>query len=142
MVYIRKHCQGRETDAKGSIVGAGVRWDEATNAYVKNDVAVSAQEYWQGIVNNNIGEEFIYDASFIKLRELSLGYEFPQSVLNKLKVVKGLNISLVGRNLWTIMKHTDNIDPESAYTSGNGQGLELNGYPSTRNFGFNVNLKF
>lgn len=134
--------KGRETDGKGSIVGTGVKWDASVRKYVKNDVAISAQEYWQGIANNSIGEEFIYDAGFIKLRELSLGYEFPQSLLSKWKVVKGLNVSLVGRNLWTIMKHTDNIDPESAYNNGNGQGLELNGYPATRNFGFNVNVKF
>ena len=55
---------------------------------------------------------------------------------------KGLSVSLVGRNLWTILKHTDNIDPESAYNNTNGQGLELNGYPATRNIGFNVNVKF
>ena len=138
----KKTLQGRENDGKGSIIGEGVRWDDATQKYVKNDVAVSAQEYWQGIANNNIGEEFIYDASFIKLRELSFGYTFPQSLLSKWKFIKELNVSLVGRNLWTIMKHTDNIDPESAYNNGNGQGLELNGYPATRSFGFNVNLKF
>ena len=65
-----------------------------------------------------------------------------RSILNKMKVVKGLSVSLVGRNLWTILKHTDNIDPESAYNNTNGQGLELNGYPATRNVGFNVNVKF
>ena len=89
-----------------------------------------------------IAEEFIYNASFLKLRELSLGYEFPKSVLNKMKVLKGLKVSLVGRNLWTIIKHTNNIDPESAYNNSNGQGLELNGYPATRSIGFNVNVKF
>ena len=114
--------------------------DEATGQ--PNAVAVRAQDYWTKITDLNIAEEFVYDAGFIKLRELSLGYEFPKSILSKLKVVKGLNISLVARNLWTIMKHTDNIDPESAYNNSNGQGLELNGYPYTRNVGFNVNLKF
>lgn len=124
------------------IIGNGVMLDEATGKYVPNTVKVSAQEYYQGIVNNNIAEEFIYNASYIKLRELSFGYTFPQSMLGKQKVVKGLSISLVGRNLWTILKHTDNIDPESAYNNSNGQGLELNGYPATRSFGFNVNVKF
>lgn len=132
--------QGRENDAKGGIIGQGVMLKDGQ--YVPNSVEVTAQEYWQGIANNNIAEEFIYDASFIKLRELSFGYNFPATLLNKLKVVKGLNISLVGRNLWTIMKHTDNIDPESAYNNSNGQGLELNGYPATRSVGFNVNVKF
>ncbi len=130
---------GRTADAPNqTYVFQGI--DEATGK--ANAIAVRASNYWGKITDNNIAEEFTYNASFIKLRELSLGYEFPASTLSKLKVVKGLNISLVARNIWTIMKHTDNIDPESAYNNSNGQGLELNGYPYTRNVGFNVNLKF
>lgn len=125
----------------GSVVGAGVMLD-GSGDYVPNTVAVDAQTYYSGISRNNIAEEFVYNANFLKLRELSLGYEFPQTMLTKLKVVKGLNVSLVGRNLWTIIKHTDNIDPEAAYNNSNGQGLELNGYPATRSVGFNVNVKF
>lgn len=125
----------------GSVVGAGVMLDGSGN-YVPNTVAVDAQTYYSGISRNNIAEEFVYNANFLKLRELSLGYEFSQTMLTKLKVVKGLNVSLVGRNLWTIIKHTDNIDPEAAYNNSNGQGLELNGYPATRSIGFNVNVKF
>lgn len=128
-------------DPNAIIVGQGVM-DDGNGNYVKNTIGVDAQTYYQGICNNNIGEEFVYDASFIKLREVTLGYEFPKSALEKLKVVKGLNVSLVGRNLWTLLKHTDNIDPESAYNNSNGQGLELNGYPATRSIGFNVNVKF
>ncbi|ERK38672.1 hypothetical protein HMPREF9135_1889 [Segatella baroniae F0067] len=71
-----------------------------------------------------------------------MGYTFPKSMLSKVSFIKGLSVSLVGRNLWTIMKHTPNIDPESAVNASNGQGLELNGYPTTRNIGFNVNVKF
>jgi hypothetical protein len=137
----KKTLEGRENNALGEITGKGVMPDNNGN-YVPNTVKLSAQEYWQGIVNNNIAEEFVYDASFIKLRELSLGYDIPQSILNKQNTIKGLNISFVARNLWTIMKHTDNIDPESAYNNSNGQGLELNGYPATRSVGFNVNVKF
>lgn len=129
------------SEPNATIVGVGVMEDSNGN-YVTNTVGVDAQSYYNGITNNNIAEEFIYDASFLKLRELSLGYEFPKTVLSRLKVVKGLNLSLVGRNLWTIIKHTDNIDPESAYNNSNGQGLELNGYPATRSIGFNVNVKF
>ena len=116
--------------------------DDGNGNYVPNTVGVDAQTYYQGITSNNIAEEFVYNASFLKLRELSIGYEFPKTLLGKIKAVKGLNVSLVGRNLWTIVKHTDNIDPESAYNNSNGQGLELNGYPATRSVGFNVNVKF
>lgn len=133
--------QGRGADGKGTMVGDGVMSD-GKGGYVKNTVAVSAQDYWQAITNQNIAEEFVYNASFIKLRELSIGYTLPQAWLNKQTLIKGVTLSLVGRNLWTILKHTDNIDPESAYNNGNAQGLELNGYPATRNVGFNVNVKF
>jgi TonB-linked SusC/RagA family outer membrane protein len=133
----KKTLQGRETSGDGTIIGNGVNEDGS-----KNTTAVTAEKYWQGITSNNIGEEFIYNASFIKLREVSLGYKFPQSILGKQRYIKELGVSLVGRNLWTVLKHTDNIDPESAYNNTNGQGLELNGYPATRNIGFNVNIKF
>jgi len=124
--------EGRE----GGIVGEGVN-----KAGEKNTVNADAQTYWQYIASQGISEEFVYSADFIKLRELSIGYTLPKSLLSKTPV-KSIHISLVGRNLWTIMKHTPNIDPESAYNNTNGQGLELNGYPVTRNIGFNLNVKF
>lgn len=125
--------EGRE----GGIIGVGVNEAGQTNT-----VVVDAQTYWQTVANDrSITEEFVYNANFLKLRELSVGYTFPASIL-KGKVVKSLSLSLVGRNLWTIIKHTPNIDPESAYNNTNGQGLELNGYPVTRSIGFNMNVKF
>ena len=137
----KKTLQGRETGGAGTITGNGVMQD-ANGTYVKNNVEITAQNYWMGLANNNIAEEFLYDASFIKLREVSLGYDFSKCIPGKQRFVKGLNVALVARNLWTILKHTDNIDPESAYNNTNGQGLELNGYPATRSIGFNVNVKF
>ena len=103
-----------------------------------------SEQYFQDISaggSDHIAEEFVYDASFIKWRAASLGYTFPPSLLRK-KFIKALTISLVGRNLATLMKHTPNIDPESNYTNTNGQGLELSGYPAVRSMGLNVNLKF
>lgn len=134
--------QGRESDpTKDKIVGNGVMLN-SEGKYVPNTVGVSAQDYWTGIVSNSIAEEFVYNASFLKLREVSLGYTLPKSIFANQNVVKSITLSLVARNLWTIVKHTDNIDPESAYNNSNAQGLELNGYPATRSFGFNVNVKF
>jgi hypothetical protein len=109
-----------------------------------NTVNVAAQKYWSDISaggSDHIAEEFVYDASFIKLRSVSLSYSLPVKVL-KGSFVKGVNISVVGRNLATIMKHVPNIDPESNLNSGNGQGLELSGFPAIRSMGVNVNLKF
>ena len=128
---------GRENDPTAKYVFAGI--DEETGS--ANQVAVDPQSYYQAIVSNNIAEEFTYKADFIKLRELSLGYTFPQKMLPT-KYIKGLSLAIVARNLWTIKKYTDNIDPETSINNTNGQGLELNGYPTTRNIGFNVNVKF
>lgn len=121
----------------GTLVAEGVNEDGS-----QNTTAVSSYDYFRSITNNNIAEEFVYSADFIKLRELSLSYSFPKKLLSSIGFVKGLTVSFVGRNLWTIMKHTPNIDPESAINATNAQGLELNCYPATRNLGFNVNVKF
>lgn len=93
-------------------------------------------------ISEHIGIVSTFKSDFIKLRQVSLGYNVPASALNKIKLIKGLNVSLVGRNLWIIMKKADNIDPESNYSSGNNQGLEYAGYPSVRSMGINLNAKF
>jgi hypothetical protein len=127
--------QGRE----GGYVGKGVN-----DAGAVNTVSVNAQTYFTDISAggaDHIAEEFVYDASFIKLRSLSLTYSLPESIL-KNSFIKGFNVSLVGRNLATLVKHTPNIDPESSLNNTNGQGLELSGYPAMRSIGLNVNVKF
>ena len=127
--------QGRAT---GGYVGNGVDLTGHTNTY-----QVNSQQYFQDVStgNDQIAEEFVYDASFIKLRSLSLGYSLPARVI-KGSVIKGVNFAFVARNLAILMKHVPNEDPEGNYGTGNGQGLELSGYPSTRSLGINVNVKF
>jgi hypothetical protein len=122
----------------GGYIGKGVLADGHPNT-----TAVNAQTYFQdlSVLGDQIAEEFVYDASFIKLRSLSLAYSFPHSIL-KSGFIKGVSISLVARNIATLMKHTPNIDPESNLNNTNGQGLELSGYPAVRSMGVNVNLKF
>ncbi|MDP4217484.1 MAG: SusC/RagA family TonB-linked outer membrane protein [Bacteroidota bacterium] len=127
--------QGRE----GGFVGTGV-----TDGGGANTTKVNAEQYWQDISaggSDHIAQEFVYDASFIKLRSLSLTYSLPEKSLGN-SFIKGLNVSLVGRNLATLVKHTPNIDPESSLNNTNGQGLELSGYPAVRSLGLNVNVKF
>ncbi len=126
--------QGRN----GGYIGKGVDLSGHTNA-----TSVNAQTYFQDLSTgaDQIAEEFVYDASFIKLRSVIIAYNFPASVL-KQSFIKGATISLTAHNVATLMKHTPNIDPESNYTNNNGQGLELSGYPLVRTTGVNVNLKF
>ncbi|WP_051254415.1 SusC/RagA family TonB-linked outer membrane protein [Arenibacter latericius] len=102
--------------------------------------ASGIRDYYEKIYND-IAEEFIYDAGFIKLREITLGYHIPSKILAKTFISKA-NVSLVGRNLWLIHSNVDNIDPESSYTSGNAQGLDFFAMPQSSSFGVNVNLTF
>ena len=102
--------------------------------------AENIEDYYQKIYSS-ISEEFIEDASFAKLREVVIGYSIPKSALGNLPV-DGVTLSFAARNLLVLWKKTDNIDPESTYTTGNGQGLEMFGVPVTRTYGLNLNVKF
>ncbi|ETN95259.1 hypothetical protein P278_09810 [Zhouia amylolytica AD3] len=92
-------------------------------------------------IYNNISEEFIYDSGFIKLREITLGFRIPKNVLDD-TFIENATLSFVARNLWLIHSSVDNVDPESSYNAGNGQGLEFFGLPQTKSFGFNLNVSF
>jgi TonB-linked SusC/RagA family outer membrane protein len=84
---------------------------------------------------------YIFDASYVKLREVSLSYALPTTLLGN-SFIRGVDISLVGRNLWIIHKNTPHFDPEFSFTSGNQQGIENSSYPTVRTFGVNVKLSF
>lgn len=105
----------------------------------QNENEVSVQDYYAEL--SGIAEYFVEDASFVKLRSLTLGYQLPQSITENLPF-SSASVSVVGRNLWLIHSKVDNVDPESTYNTSNGQGLEYFGVPQTRSFGLNVNLKF
>jgi len=98
------------------------------------------QRYW-GNLSSRAQENFIYDASFIKLRQVSLEYSLPAKILTKTPFAN-LAVSFVGRNLAILYKNIDNVDPESNYTDSNAQGMEYFGMPTTRTYGFNVRVVF
>jgi hypothetical protein len=83
-----------------------------------------------------------YDASYVKLREMILSYSIPGSVYARVKAIKGIELSLIGRNLWIIHKNLPYSDPEENLSAGNIQGYQSGAYPTTRTLGFNVRLKF
>ena len=85
---------------------------------------------------------FVYDASYVKLREASIGYSLPKSLLANTSFQE-VKISLVGRNLWIIHKNLPYADPETG--TGNGlasKGNSIGVLPTTRDLGVNVTLKF
>lgn len=99
-----------------------------------------ASNYWQQL-GERAEENFVYDASFIKLRQVTLGYIFPSKLFTKTPI-RSLMLSFVARNLAIIHKNVPNIDPESSYQSGNNQGLDYFGMPASRTYGFNLRATF
>jgi len=101
----------------------------------------SARNYYKGYLDHN-SEAQLFDASYIKLREVKLGYFLPKSILGNLPV-RDVFVSLVARNmaLWTNNIH---FDPETAMANTGGgmiPGFENLSLPSTKSYGFNINFK-
>lgn len=100
---------------------------------------VDAKDYYTAIGGRaGIGEFYMYDATAVRLRELSLGYTVPL----KWKGVRSLNVSLIGRNLFFIKREAP-FDPEISMSTDNGlQGVDVFGLPATRSLGINVKVAF
>jgi hypothetical protein len=123
-----------------SELSGGARWDAWFADGTPNTAYMSPQNY--EYARPNFAEFVIYDASFVKLRELSLGYNFPAELLSSIPI-KSARLSLIGQNLWTLHKNTpQGVDPEASSNSGNGQGIENGALPPYAIYGFNVRLTF
>ena len=129
---------GRET----GIVGNGVV-DDGNGGYVPNNVVVNAKTFNQYAYDySNFTESGVFDATYVKLRQVAVGYSLPKKWL-KDTFIQDFKLSVVGRNLAILYKKTPHIDPESAFSSDNGeQGQEFGQLPSARSIGFNINVKF
>lgn len=123
-----------ETVYEDGYIARGVTADGKTNTKL-----VPAVQYYKALYD--IDEQFVYKSSYVKFRELRLGYALPEALIKKIGLVSA-TIALVGRNLWIIHKDVPNIDPENAFTAGNAQGLEDLTLPTTRSYGININFKF
>ena len=132
--------------ATGGYLADGVIHDgddaEGNPIYKNNDVFVDPRIYWGNVANGHITEPFVYDASYIKLREASISYTLRNDALESVPYIKGLTFSIIGRNLWLIHSNVPNVDPESSYSISNGQGYEYGSLPQRRSFGFNINVNF
>jgi hypothetical protein len=119
-------------DATTGVVYPGV--DEAGNP---NTAVIDAETFW--IYNYFVEENNLEDASYIKLREVTLSYALPESLIGRWGV-DAVDVSLVGRNLalWTDARH---IDPETSLEGTNVQGFEYGQMPSARSFGINVTVR-
>lgn len=116
----------------------GFQWDDAYFEDGKKCEMFVNSRYRYG----SWDERSVFDASFIKLRELSIGYSIPSKLLVKTPLT-AVKISAVGRNLAILYQNTPKgIDPEAAVSSGNAQGIEYGGMPPVASFGLDLKLTF
>ncbi|MFK5957936.1 MAG: SusC/RagA family TonB-linked outer membrane protein [Lutibacter sp.] len=126
---------GRET----GIIGDGVMLENGV--YVPNNVVRSAEDYNKRAYSNSIVESSVFDASYVKLRQIMLTYKLPKKLVAK-TLFTNINFSVVGRNLAILYKNIPHIDPESSFSDSNeNQGQEFGQLPSARSIGFNIQLK-
>lgn len=121
----------------GGILNPGVTADGQPNTTYAEVTGLRGLGY-----NAMPNKAFIYDASYVKLRNVSIAYNFPREWFQKTNFVKDVTLSLFGRNLWIIHKNLPYADPEDGSSSGNIQGFQVGSYPTYRMYGFNLNVKF
>jgi TonB-linked SusC/RagA family outer membrane protein len=126
----KKTLVGRE---EGFVIGDGVTPDGSTN-----EIQVPVQTFYEA--DARIREDFVYNAGFWKLRQLTIGYEFTRlRSIAELLPVQGLSLSAVANNVYTIKRWTENMDPEQVHEINGTQDIAL---PLVRSYGFNLRVQF
>lgn len=106
-----------------------------------NNIRVEGNDYRLFGYNSNPNSAFVYDASYVKLREVVLTYNLPKALMAKISIASA-SVSLVGSNLWIIHKNLPYADPEASQSSGNIQGWQTGTLPAVRNYGVSLKVQF
>ena len=124
--------------AEGYVIGDGVNPSGEINT-----ARSPVQPFYEWPNANGVFEDFVFNAGFWKLRQVTLGYDFTKHLPQNL-FIKGLKLSAVANNVAVLKKWTENMDPEQVNNSSDNQtGLDFwPSLPLTRSIGFNLNVKF
>jgi len=121
----------------GGIILPGVREDGS-----QNTTRIEANGVGSAYgTNAGPNQAFVYDASYVKLREVGLSYSFPKKVIEK-TAFSNLSLSFLGNNLWIIHKNLPYADPEAGASAGNVQGFQSGVMPSTKVYSINLKASF
>jgi TonB-linked SusC/RagA family outer membrane protein len=120
------------------IIATGTNTD-GTTRYTPNSIQLTGFSYWTAL--NNYDELAVFDATNIRLREITLSYEIPKKWLEK-SPIGAVNLSLSGRNLFFYAPNLPHADPETNLGTDNARGVEFNSPPSVRNYGVNLRVTF
>lgn len=124
--------------------GGGLKFDAVFEDGTPNDVYLAADSYWKSLFA--LHEWWMYDATFVKMREIRLGYTIPESVLSNI-FIKNAAVAFVANNPWLIHSKVDGIDPseiggDTVDARNNGSWVESGNLPPTRSFGLDIRLGF
>ena len=102
------------------------------------DYYVDGQVYWHSTYDNQYYDDFVHDLTFVKMRELSIGYDLPVAKIGLKKYVQGVTVSVYAQNLWLIYAKTKDFDPSEISRAGGETGQ----LPGVRSFGTNIKINF
>jgi TonB-linked SusC/RagA family outer membrane protein len=131
------------TDGGGIILNAVTPDGKANSKRIDESNLDFGAWSFGSIGNGESTRQFVYRATYVKLREVALNYSLPKRAIEKLHAFQGIDLSLSGRNLWIIHKDLPYADPEQGQAAGNGSiGFQDGAYPTVRNVSFIVKVKF
>lgn len=131
---------GSYASNSGGLILEGVV-EQEDGSFITNTKRVEGGDYRVFGYSQNPNAAFVYDATYIKLREAVITYNMPRKIMDK-TFIHGASFSLVGGNLWIISKDLPHADPEASQGAGNIQGWQSGVMPSLRTIGFSVKLQF
>jgi TonB-linked SusC/RagA family outer membrane protein len=118
---------------------------DGSGGFTQNNIpVVRDRSYWTSAVGGfgSVGEQFVDDGGWLRLRELSLSYNFSKDLFKNVPILESAYITFTGRNLW-IQTNYNGVDPETSLTgNGNGQGFDYFNNPSTKSYAFKVGFNF
>lgn len=126
----------------GGVILQGVKEDGTPNDIrIRADRGDGTNNPWGYLSNTAPRQAHVYDASYVKLRNVTLSYDFPQKLIENI-FIKKLTIAAIGRNLWIIHKNIPYADPEAGLSSGNIQGYQSGAHPTIREIGASLKVQF
>ena len=128
---------------QGAFIDREAYIEQADGSLRQNDIPITTQDFWGTYASGQIAEGNVFDASFLKVREIGISYSFPESVLAKTPFQR-ISIGLEARNPFLLYSAIPHIDPETNLfgSANDGAGIEFNSPPTARSIGVNLQIAF
>ena len=128
---------------EGGFIDREAYIEQADGSLIENNIPVNVQDFWGRYSSGLIAEGNVFDASFIKLREIGIAFSVPENLL-KNTPIRGISVGLEARNPFLLYSKIPHIDPETNLfgSANDGAGIEFNSPPTSRSIGANIKISF